>query len=182
MTQAGQYYLWLKVTVDGKTIKQSYEPYSIKDHTTLVCAKSETSETSPFLGKSTVKRNKVKSVIIASDGDKLLANSNSSYLFANLEGGLDSETTITGLDNLDTQLVASMYCMFRGCSSLTNIDVSKFNTSKVETMYQMFRNCRNLVTIYASNKFLIKDGDYAKIDGGTSDPGYFTAKPVTANS
>ena len=84
------------------------------------------------------------------------------------------------------------------------IDVSKFNTSKVTDMNNMFESSPNLTTIYVSNKFLTDkvtsssnmfsgdtklvggagtvydssniDKTYARIDGGTSSPGYFTAK------
>ena len=43
-----------------------------------------------------------------------------------------------------TSKVTSMSYMFQNCSSLTQLDVSKWDTSKVTTMDGMFQNCVNL--------------------------------------
>lgn len=85
------------------------------------------------------------------------------------------------------------------------LDVSSFDTSSVTNMSNMFRNFTRISTIYASPLFVVsqvtsssdmfdystalvggsgttysssnpKDKTYAHIDGGVSDPGYFTAK------
>jgi surface protein len=103
-----------------------------------------------------------------------------------------------------TDGVTSMFNMFRGCSSLKSLDLSIFNTKKVRNMGQMFRDCSNLATINvggdwnteavteSSDMFInctslvggagttyspdhIKK-EYAHIDGGADNPGYFTAK------
>ena len=105
----------------------------------------------------------------------------------------------------------SLNGMFGDCSSLTSIDLSGLDTSQVVNMAYMFNGCTNLQTIYASNNFStenvvnsngmftscnkIKGGSgttynssyvdktRAHIDEGTSNPGYFTAKPaVQSNS
>ena len=96
-----------------------------------------------------------------------------------------------------------MRAMFCNCSSLTNLDVSKFDTSNVTNMGNMFDSCSKLKTIYASNKFdtskvskysymfsnctslvggngttyssSYTDKTYARIDS-SSTPGYFTSK------
>lgn len=106
------------------------------------------------------------------------------------------------LSNFDTSNVQSMRNMFCACVALRSLNLSSFNTSNVTVMDDMFNSCRNLVTIYASNLWNIKegtstarmfsnaqqikggqgttynasniDGAYAKIDEGTSSPGYFT--------
>ena len=99
-----------------------------------------------------------------------------------------------------------MSAIFYYCDTLTALDVSNWNTSSVKDMSNMFSGCIRLTTIYASNKWntdavtnstnmfddcsaLVggagtaysssnpKDKTYAHIDGGTSNPGYFTAKP-----
>lgn len=88
-------------------------------------------------------------------------------------------TTIQGIANLKTDKVATMYDMFRNCSKLTSIDLSRFNTpsvtslngmfkdcssltqldlttfntSKVDNMNSMFENCSNLKIIYISDKW-----------------------------
>ena len=113
---------------------------------------------------------------------------------------------LTSLDvsNFDTSKVTAMDAMFNGCKALTALDVSKFDTSNVTAMSRMFYNCSSLTTIFASDKFVtdnvtyfneifanctsLKGGagtvydenhtekEYARIDGGTENPGYFTAK------
>ena len=92
--------------------------------------------------------------------------------------------------------------MFGYCSALTELDLSSFNTSKVTGMTDMFWNCSELERIYVGRRFVTdkvtEDADtmfgwcgkligekgtiysddkcditYARIDGGTSAPGYF---------
>ena len=116
---------------------------------------------------------------------------------------------LTSLDvtGFDTSNVKSMKNMFSGCSKLTSLDLSKFVTSNVTDMSVMFYGCEGLNTIYATDKFVttsvtsgdycfyncskLRGGasttydyfrtsaDYARIDGGNSAPGYFTAKATT---
>ena len=114
-------------------------------------------------------------------------------------------TGITGLSGFNTDSVTSMNNMFSGCSGLTSLDVSNFNTSTVTDMSYMFRGCSMLTTIYASAAFdtasvtnsnnmfynctNLRGGNgttfsssyttkaRARIDGGASNPGYFTAAP-----
>ena len=99
-----------------------------------------------------------------------------------------------------------LYEMFRGCINLTTIDLSGWDTSKVTDMHIMFENCYGLNTIYVSDKWSTEsvtdstnmfnncsilvggsgttydvnyiDKTYARVDGGTSSPGYFTYKSV----
>lgn len=90
-------------------------------------------------------------VTIAGDGG-VVANSNSSHLFANIGYGVENqEVTITGLENLETGLVTNMSSMFNGCKGLTELDVSSFDTSNVTNMESMFAGCSNLVSIDLSN-------------------------------
>ena len=120
------------------------------------------------------------------------------YYMQNLE-------SITGLEYLNTSEVTNMGFMFYFCSTLTSLDLSNFNTSQVTNIGYMFFYCRNLQTIYvgsgwstaaviASNNMFLncnslvggqgttwsssnpKDKTYAHIDGGPSNPGYFTDK------
>ena len=114
-----------------------------------------------------------------------------------------SQATTLDVSNFNTSNVTNMNGMFYN-SKATTLDVSNFDTSKVTNMSYMFYSSTNLKTIYASNKFntdkvtsstdmfssctkLIGgagtkynssyvDKTYARIDGGTSNPGYFTAK------
>ena len=59
-------------------------------------------------------------------------------------------STVSNISNLDTSQTIYMYNMFRGCSSLTSIDVSGFDTSKVERMYGMFLECSSLTSLDVS--------------------------------
>ena len=110
-------------------------------------------------------------------------------------------TKINGLNKFNTSNVTKMNSMFSN-SKATTLDLSNFNTSKVTDMSNMFSSSTNLKTIYASDKFVTTkvtssiniftgctnlvggagtkynsshvDKTYARIDGGTSRPGYFT--------
>lgn len=87
--------------------------------------------------------------------------------------------TSLNLSSFDTSSVTSMTKMFNTCSTLTTITVSdSFVTNAVTSSNNMFYGCSNLVggagTPYYSSKI---DATYARIDGGTSNPGYFTAAP-----
>ena len=55
--------------------------------------------------------------------------------------------TITGLEYLNTEKVTDMSYMFRNCSSLTSLDVTKLNTAKVSNMSYMFSGCTNLTSL-----------------------------------
>jgi surface protein len=116
---------------------------------------------------------------------------------------------LTSLDvsGFKTDNVTNMRAMFCGCSGLTNLDVSSFKTDNVKDMDWMFSGCNELNTIYASEKWNMSNvvessnmfsqcykltggagttyqsthtnGDYAHIDGGLENPGYFTYKEST---
>ena len=115
----------------------------------------------------------------------------------------NSKATSIDLSSFDTSNVTNMFWMFSG-NQATTLDLSNFDTSKVTNMSNMFRSATNLKTIYASEKFVTTNvessgmmfdsstklvggagtvydknhvtGLYARIDGGTDLPGYFTAK------
>ncbi len=95
---------------------------------------------------------------------------NMSYMF------YGSKATTLDLSNFDTSNVTNMSNMFNGSTNLKTIYViDKFNTDKVTDSTRMFYNCTKLIggagTKYDSTK---TDKTYARIDGGTSNPGYFT--------
>ena len=98
--------------------------------------------------------------------------------------------------------------MFRGCSSITNLDLRGFDTNALTTFTDMFRDCTLLEKIYVtlswdtssitvSGNDLMFDGDtnlvggkgtaynsnnvsssYARIDNPNTEPGYFTYKEI----
>ena len=61
--------------------------------------------------------------------------------------------TIESIENLNTENVTIMNCMFTNCKSLESLDLSSFNTNEVTDMSTMFASCSNLNTIYVSDKF-----------------------------
>ena len=110
--------------------------------------------------------------------------------------------TSINLSSFNTEMVTDMENMFYDCNKLETIDLSSFNTESVTTMGWMFYTCSELKTIkvgsgwntdavgnsedmfygcsslvggsgttYDENK---TDKTYARIDGGTSNPGYLT--------
>ena len=115
----------------------------------------------------------------------------------------NSEATTLDVSNFDTSNVTNMNSMFLNSQAAT-LDLSNFDTSNVKNMSSMFWNSKatNLKTIYGSSKFVTTavtsstnmfygctkliggagtkydstktDKTYARIDGGTSNPGYFT--------
>lgn len=122
-------------------------------------------------------------------------------------------TTIKGLNKLNTSNVQFMQVMFIGDYSLKSLDLSSFDTRNCIDTRQMFRGCYNLKSIYVSDTFVMTkvsnstqmfldcisliggagttfvpsfmDGTAARIDGGVSNPGYFTAvsqKPIEIGS
>ena len=124
---------------------------------------------------------------------------NMGYMFADCDM-LDT----LNLSAFNTTSVTNMGCMFARSKKLETLDLSSFDTSKVTDMYWMFFDCSSLKTIFAGNGFdtsnvtdstwmfdscghLVggagtkysygnNDKTYARIDGGPSNPGYFTRK------
>ena len=107
--------------------------------------------------------------------------------------------------SFDTSKVTDMTQMFYSLASITSLDVSSFDTSNVTSMGYMFNRCWSIKTIYASEKFVTtkvensiymflhdeylvggagttfggpdkSNHEYAHIDGGVDNPGYFTLK------
>jgi surface protein len=96
--------------------------------------------------------------------------------------------------------------MFISCPNLESLDLSGWNTSNVTGITAMFNGCTNLTTIYVGSGWNTENvtysdgtfvgctslvggmgteydpehvnGDYAHIDGGEDNPGYFTAIPL----
>ena len=108
------------------------------------------------------------------------------------------------VSSFDTRNVTDMTGMFHDLGKMKTVDISNFNTAKVELMEQMFCDSPELTTIYAGDRWTTSsvtnsqdmftaskklvggagtkydsnhiDHAYARIDGGTSRPGYFTKK------
>jgi surface protein len=116
--------------------------------------------------------------------------------------GLSAMKTVEGLENLNTAIVTNMNRMFINCSALETIDISSFDVCKLKYTDYMFSDCTSLKTIYCDGDWSVlglansgrmfsgctslvggkgtlfdsskDDASYARPDGGTSSPGYFT--------
>ncbi|MBO4803363.1 MAG: BspA family leucine-rich repeat surface protein [Muribaculaceae bacterium] len=123
-----------------------------------------------------------------------------------MDGMFQDCDSLTSLDlsSFDTSQVTNMEYMFSYCRSLTSVDLSSFNTSQVTNMEHMFNNCFSLRVIYVGSGWTTAsvidssgmfsyctslvggqgttydashvDSEYAHIDGGPNNPGYFTDK------
>ena len=110
--------------------------------------------------------------------------------------------TTLNVSSFDVGNVLDFGGMFVGCTGLTELDLSNFDTHSATRMVSMFAGCENLTKIYASEKwdnshvtsgddmfencYNLKGGQgtvyeqgrtgvtFARIDGGTANPGYFT--------
>ncbi|MGX6962981.1 MucBP domain-containing protein, partial [Vagococcus xieshaowenii] len=69
----------------------------------------------------------------------------------NLFDGLSNVTEISGLNNIDTSNTTRMMYLFRGCSSLKEVDLSSWSTSKVTTFTSMFNGCSSITELDLSN-------------------------------
>ena len=115
----------------------------------------------------------------------------------------NSRATMIIVSSFDTSKVTSMRNMFFNLV-LSSLDLSNFDTHNVNNMNYMFAHSKNIKTIYSSNKFdvsnTIEDNrmflncnslvgengtkynsvntgkQYARLDGGTSSPGYFSLR------
>ena len=65
--------------------------------------------------------------------------------------GRDRLEEIVNLQHLRTDSICNMSCMFWGCNSLTNLDLSSFNTSNVTDMSVMFCGCSSLKSLDLSS-------------------------------
>ena len=126
-----------------------------------------------------------------------------SYMFRG-----NKKLTSLSLGNLfDTSKVTNMRNLFYGMEAVQTIDLGPlFTVSGIVNARNMFTNCKKLTTIYAPSDFSFASGSnttsmftscarlkggagtsydssnvtgtYARIDGGTSKPGYFTLRSV----
>lgn len=115
-------------------------------------------------------------------------------------------TKLTNLDlsSMNTENVTNMDYMFYNCKALKNLDLRNFNTYKVKGTSYMFSGCTALRSIYVGDDWNMDgvssstkmfsgctslvgckgtiydaaytDKTYARIDGGSSAPGYLAEK------
>ncbi len=141
------------------------------------------------------KSSKIQNLNLSSFDTSKVTNMRGMFSFSKIQN--------LNLKGFDTSNVTNMQEMFRSIN-IDILDLNSFDTSKVTNMNAMFYSCPNLVTIYVGNKFTTDavtrgsnvflkstnlmggagtvydanhvDKEYARVDGGTSSPGYFTLK------
>ena len=119
---------------------------------------------------------------------------------------LCQELTSLDLSTFDTHKVTDMEGMFNNCTGLKILDITSFDVSNVTNFMLMFSQCTHLRTICclgdwsgstAQSDYMfygchalcggegtaytdaVTDKTYARPDGGTESPGYFTADTMT---
>ena len=143
-------------------------------------------------------------IAIVANG-KIILPDNSSYLFAHFT----KVEVITGFDNVDSSRVTNMNSMFLGDAKLTGLLLQGLDTTKVTNMSSMFEGCTELTTILVDTGFstaratassnMFKndtklvggkgttynasyiDKTYARVDEGSTVPGYFTGMNTPAD-
>ena len=183
----------LRFSWDSSTKTMYISPNDTSDSTSVVCAPADSSN---LFNAEYINTTKIESIDCSNlDTSKV---TNMSGMFSgftkltdlnfgsrfdtsnvtDMSSMFSGDTALTSLDLIcfDTSSVTNMSKMFENCSSLSKITVaSDFNTGSVVNSDSMFAGCELLVggagTSYNSNKL---DKTYARIDGGTDSPGYFT--------
>ena len=92
------------------------------------------------------RNDKIKKVIF----DASFANARPTSCFSWFRECLNL-THIEGMENLNTEMVTTMACMFYQCEALTSLDVTNFNTANVTDMYLMFSSCTKLTSLNLYN-------------------------------
>ena len=141
----------------------------------------------------------LESIDLSSFNTANVTGENMDWLFA-----LCTNLSSVDVSSFNTSRVTSLWSMFFQCGNLTQLDLTSFDTHQVTRTTTMFQGCTKLVTVYAGEGWDMSnvttdpamfagcsslvgglgttydpnhmDATYAHIDGGPSNPGYFTAK------
>lgn len=161
----------------------SFDTRNVTDMRFMFCDTNLTS-----LNLSNFDTSKVTNMSYMFNGGKVTSLDLSSFDTSNVTDmeHMFSQTKIKSLDlsNFNTSNVTNMNSMFYESQNLTTIYVSnKFVTNNVTYGDFVFYSCTNLVggsgtkynaSFYSGGNYA--DIRYARIDGGTGSPGYFTLK------
>ena len=65
-------------------------------------------------------------------------------------------TSLSGLENWNTENVTAMSSMFQGCSALTSLSsLENWNTENVSRLEYTFKNCTNLLDVSPINNWIL---------------------------
>lgn len=161
-TKAGEYYLQVKVEIGKKEIYETFGPYAIKDHTTLVSCASERNSTSAFLGNTSLLRNKIESVkLVTSLEGHTIGDSNNTWDVSQSKNGRilawygdeDSdgfyEVTIGQNGGIMANANSSYLFNYIGYNgdNAEIYGIENLDTSLVTKMNNMFGYCRNITEL-----------------------------------
>ena len=174
------------------------------DGTTCFDVSNESGWGKVLLWITNIDSNGYYDIVIGQDGG-VKANPDSSELFSYV--GYYAPLTINFNNFNTSQVTDMKEMFFDcGYNAMTSLNLgNNFDTSKVTNMSYMFANCPSLITIYVPTSFVTTkvtngsymftgdtsivggmgttfnnsnmDHTYAHIDGGQTNPGYFTARP-----
>ena len=130
------------------------------------------------------------------------SNINASESLSGLLKDLTKLTTVE-IKGHDNGSLYDLSSVFEGCTALKTVDLADFDMNALTNTNRMFAGCRRLQTIYSNQTLTAEnsegmfdecvrltggegtaldddhlDASYARVDGGNSTPGYFTAKAV----
>ena len=172
VTDAGEYYLWVKAIINELENPKSFGEYAIKEFTTLRSCASENTSTSYFLGSnqinSDLKRNVIKSVTISSSLQGHQAGvSNCWDVSESQKGSILAWYTESVVDDVsyydvtiaeDGGVVANVNSswLFSNIGYGVNSDIiisglDNLDTSLTKSMWSMFYNCKGLTSLDVSN-------------------------------
>lgn len=161
-TEAGNYYLWAKLTVGTGEITSCFGPYTIKDHTTLVVCDTEKESTSGYLGNTNIARNQIEKVTIATSfGSHSLEDENcwdvsqsqnGKYIawYEDTDGDEFYEVTIAGEGGVVANSNSSrlfQYIGYNGDDTQVIYGIENFDTGLTQKMVSLFSQCRNMKNI-----------------------------------
>ena len=167
--ETGNYYLWIKVTVDNKEIEKTYGEYYIRKYTTLVSTRNEYNSTSGFLGNNDIQRGKIRTVTLTNsiEGKKAgedncwdVSTTKEGFILAwYTEENIGEDTYYNVTIGQEGKIIAnadSHYLFAYIGKDITSGEVKiegleNLDTSNVTSMSHMFYYCRNLTTLDVSS-------------------------------
>jgi surface protein len=128
------------------TVPSGWEIISPLDILIYTCSKSGVKPTfnSGFSGYTTNETKNSNGIYRVKIATNALTNLPTSVSF-------QDKTELLTVEKINTSDITNMYCMFKGCSNLTSVDLSNCDCSKVTEAQSMFENCSKLKTVDISN-------------------------------
>ena len=174
---------------------RNFRPATLEEYNSAKSSLTDANVVSVGMPKVYVWELSEDAMVYYSEAETIYMNLDSRGMF---EGRNFEKIDLSGFDSSKVKL---MNRMFHDCHNLKEVDLSSFNTGNVTNLSNMFDGCQELTTVYVSNLWNVSnatgdamfydsinlvggaatiydennvDVSYAHIDGGSSNPGYFT--------